>query len=327
MNKKEDLQRQLEEVEMKISELSAKENRNKVVENFATLATSDGTTNQRGVWDIKRKIFPKNKESLPFAKTDFEGKLVTSQKELKALYLKTFTSRLRHRPIKKGLENLKVLKEELCAKRMEMSKLNKSDPWKITDVTNVLSSLKNGKSRDPHGLINELFKPGVAGQDFQISFLTMANKIRDELFIPEFMEYANVVSIYKGRGSKMDLENDRGIFVVNLFRSILMKMVYNDKYTIVDGNMSDSNVGARKDKNIRNHIFVLNAVINESINKKSHGIDLQILDYKQCFDSLWMDECMNDLWEAGIKDDKLSLIYKMNEKTKMKVNPFWTVKK
>ena len=57
---KEDLQRELEEVELKISELSAKENRNKVVENFATLATSDGTTNQRGVWDIKRKIFPGN---------------------------------------------------------------------------------------------------------------------------------------------------------------------------------------------------------------------------------------------------------------------------
>ena len=133
---------------------------------------------------------------------------------------------------------------------MEMSKLKKSDTWKITDVTNVLSSLKNCKSRDPHGLIKELFKPGVAGKDFQISFLTMPNTIREELFIPEFMEYANVVSIYKGRGSKMDLENDRGIFVVNLFRSILMKMVYNDKYTIVDGNMSDSNVGARKDKNI-----------------------------------------------------------------------------
>ena len=46
---------------------------------------------------------------------------------------------------------------------------------------------------------------------------------------------------------------------------MLMNMVYKDKYTIVDGNMSDSNI-------------VLNGVINESINKKNHGIDLQILD-------------------------------------------------
>ena len=77
--------------------------------------------------------------------------------------------------------------------------------------------------------------------------------------------------------------------------------------------MSDSIIGARKYKSIRNHIFVLNGVINESINMKNHGIDLQILDNKQCFDSLWMEECMTDLWEAGTKDDKLALIYQMRK--------------
>ena len=69
------------------------------------------------------------------------------------------------------------------------------------------------------------------------------------------MKFANIVSIYKGKGSKMELENERGIFIVNIFRSIMMKIVYNDKYSIVDGNMSDSNVGARRAKNIRNHIL------------------------------------------------------------------------
>ena len=122
-------------------------------------------------------------------------------------------------------------------------------PTLVRDVLNkVLSSLKDEKTRDPHGLINELFKPGVAGEDFQLSFLIMANKIKKEIFVPKFMEYANIVKIYKGKGSKMNLENDRGIFIVNVFRSILMKMVYHDKYSIVDKNMSDSNIGARRGK-------------------------------------------------------------------------------
>jgi hypothetical protein len=103
----------------------------------------------------------------------------------------------------------------------------------------VLSSLKAGKARDPHGLLNELFKPDVAGTDFQTSFLIMGNMIQKKIFIPKFMEFANIISIYKGKGSKMELENDRGIFIVNLFRSMMMKMVYNDKYSIVDENMSD----------------------------------------------------------------------------------------
>ena len=35
------------------------------------------------------------------------------------------------------------------------------------------------------------------------------------------------------------------------------------------------------------------------------------MDYKQCFDSLWLEECINDLFEAGITDEKLALIYKL----------------
>ena len=49
--------------------------------------------------------------------------------------------------------------------------------------------------------------------------------------------------------------------MVTLFRSMLMKLIYNDKYDILDQNMSDSNVGARRGKNIRNHIFVINGII------------------------------------------------------------------
>ena len=58
-----------------------------------------------------------------------------------------------------------------------------------------------------------------------------------------------------------------------------MKLVYGDKYEMVDKNMSDSNVGARKSKNIRNHIFVLNGVINDVIrNPGREAIDIEILD-------------------------------------------------
>ena len=78
--------------------------------------------------------------------------------------------------------------------------------------------------------------------------------------------------------------------IVNVFRSILMKMVYIDKYNTVDKNMSDSNVGARRGKNIRNHIFVLNGIVNEAVNQKTPGIDIAIMDYRQCFDSLWIEE-------------------------------------
>ena len=92
-------------------------------------------------------------------------------------------------------------------------------------------------------MVNELFKPDVIGQDLFQSLLLLFNHIKETQNIPDFMELCNIVGIYKGKGDKMDLNNDRGIFIVNIFRSILMKLIYGDKYEIVDKSMSDSNIG------------------------------------------------------------------------------------
>ena len=161
------------------------------------------------------------------------------------------------------------------------------------------------------------------GKDFLQSLLLLLNQVKESLTIPDFMEFCNIVSIYKGKGEKGDLKNDRGIFIVNIFRAIMMKMIYRDKYEIVDKSMQDSNVGARKKKNIRNHIFILNGIINEALKNKDKPVDIVIVDYKQCFDSLWLDEVVNDLFEAGICDDKLALIYKLNSVNQVAVKtPF-----
>ena len=101
--------------------------------------------------------------------------------------------------------------------------------------------------------------------------------------------------------------------MVTICRTIIMKMIYKDKYPIIDQSMSDSNIGARKNKNIRNHIFVVNSVIHDLLSKKSNKqVDIMVLDYKQMSDSECLCECMNDLYEAGVKDDIFALIYEAN---------------
>ena len=114
----------------------------------------------------------------------------------------------------------------------------------------VLKSLKTKKTMDPVGLINELFKPPVAGRDVINSLLILSNKVRDEIEIPEFLELTDISSIYKNKGSKNDLNNDRGIFNVVTVRSIIDKLINTDIYDVVDSNMSDSNVGGRRGRNI-----------------------------------------------------------------------------
>ena len=83
-----------------------------------------------------------------------------------------------------------------------------------------MGDLKNNKSRDNDGLINEIFKKNVIGDDLKRSLLLMFNKLKQKQLIPIFMNYANITTVPK-KGCKLLLENERGIFRVSVVRYIL----------------------------------------------------------------------------------------------------------
>ena len=99
-----------------------------------------------------------------------------------------------------------------------------------------------------------------------------------------------------------------------------MRLIYLEKYKVLDSHMSDSQVGGRKGKSVRNHLWILNGVICDVLSsKKKTPIDLLIFDSKQCFDTLWVQECMNDIFKGGIQDDRFALLYNVNKQVNMAV--------
>ena len=120
-------------------------------------------------------------------------------------------------------------------------------------------------------------------------------------------------------GSMNELKNERDIFIISIYRAILMELLYNQKREIIEQNMSDSQVGSRK-KHIINHTWILNGIINENLkSKKNHPIDVGIYDVRQCFDGLWPEDCLNDFYAYGIQDSDLSLLYNGCQDIEIKV--------
>jgi hypothetical protein len=124
----------------------------------------------------------------------------------------------------------------------------------------ALSSLKNNKARDHSGYIKEIFKPGTIGSDLKSSLIIMFNILKKEKIIPIFMRISNITTVPK-KGSLTLMANERGIFRIDIVRSILMTIIYNDKYPVIDQNISDSQMGGRKGKGCRNNIFMVNVKI------------------------------------------------------------------
>ena len=204
--------------------------------------------------------------------------------------------------------------------KMKIAEATSSKLWTMSDLEAALRDLKTNKSRDPEGLINEIFKKDIIGDDLKMSLLFMFNKIKQNKLIPFFMNLANITTVPK-RGSRLKLENERGIFRVSVLRYILMRLMYNEKYPVIDINISDSQMGARKQKGCRNNIFIVNGIIHDVMSSKSKNpVLLQIYDYKQMFDAIHLEQAVSDIFNYGMDDDNLVLLYQANKEINMAVN-------
>ena len=151
----------------------------------------------------------------------------------------------------------------------------------------------------------------------------MFNLVKERHEYPEIFKVSNISSFWKLKGPKDDINNERGVFLVAKLRTILDKLIYNDKYDIIDKNMGDSNIGGRKGRNIRDHLFVVNAVLNDVTKSKKEDIDIQIYDVKKCFDKLWFSETQNDIYDVGVNDDQFIAIANSNKECKVAVKTPW----
>ena len=121
------------------------------------------------------------------------------------------------------------LKDELWKSRLEELRKVKTLPWNNFQLRKTLKSLKKNKTADPNGMIHEIFKEECLGKDLETSLLNLFNGIKETFFFPDFLLKQNICTIYKNKGSRLDMNNDRGIFILTAMKKILDKLIYFDK--------------------------------------------------------------------------------------------------
>ena len=302
-----------------IANKEAEENRNLIVKNFKKFSDNPESINLNEMWKQSKSLWPKTKAILPTAKRNHRGRIVSSPKEIKNVLSKEYKHRLRSRPIRPDMKSLKKRKKLIFKLKQKLSQLSKTQDWTMKDLEKALSDLKNNKSRDFEGLINEIFKNEVIGDNLKQSLLILLNKLKRNKMIPMFFNIADITTVPK-KGSVIEPKNERGIFRVSVIRAILMRLIYNMKYSTIDRNMSDCQMGARKNKGCKNNIFIVNGIIHEVLKKKKNkSVVLQIYDYSQMFDSIDLEQAMSDIFDVGIDDDTFALLHKANQEIHMAV--------
>ena len=109
----------------------------------------------------------------------------------------------------------------------------------MEELEDVLRTLKPNQSRDANDLVNELFQLRNIGDDLKKSVLLLSSNIKEEMHLPSTLRDAYISAIPKNRKNPLQLENQRGIFLVNKVKNIVMKLIYNSTIDEIEENLTE----------------------------------------------------------------------------------------
>ena len=112
-NKSPEIKKKIENIELTISNMEAKETRDKIIKNFEQYSNNPENVNLQAVWKVLKRIGPKHGSPMPIAKRNFRGKLVSTPSEIKKLLAKEYKQRLRDRPLRPDLGDLRDRRNEI----------------------------------------------------------------------------------------------------------------------------------------------------------------------------------------------------------------------
>ena len=104
----------------------------------------EGGMSSGKLWSLRKEICPQSRDP-PTAMMDLEGNLVTNAEKIKEMVVSAYVEGHKKRHTKEGMEDLKDMKERLSERLMELAKTNKTPPWEMSDVDEVLKDLKKKK--------------------------------------------------------------------------------------------------------------------------------------------------------------------------------------
>ena len=113
------------ELEKLIGDIHAEEGREKALK-FKQFSAQNGSVSVHEMWKLKKKLWPKNRETIPTGKFNHQGRLVTCPQDIKNVLTKEYRERLRPRPSHPDFKNIDVLKKESFKVKLEKATNNQS---------------------------------------------------------------------------------------------------------------------------------------------------------------------------------------------------------
>lgn len=278
----------------------------KIVEAIKHQGGVDSTT----FWIAKKKLMGKQIESAHII-IDENGVKQEDENKIKEVYKRYYENLL---STKAGETDEERKTEEVVAHVMEMMEKMSAimEPRKTTtkEVEDVVKSLDIKKSKDMRNWSNDMVEKG--GEEITKSLVKIFNIMDEKLDTPKEWESMEIVSINK-KGSKLLMTNKRGLFLTNIISKIYERVLKERNKDEIKKGMSEWQMGGIKNRSTIDNIMIIMSIVerNKYLGKNTY---IFYADAEKCFDRLWLDDGIAELWRCGMNMRDAIMVRKMNQR-------------
>ena len=304
------LRRRRKLVTKHIYEVEQEKYARKLTSTIENLRKNGGGMKEETFWEFKRKLERKKNEG-PNAMKNEKGERVEGKEEIlklyESFYKKLFKTKEARTSEEQDQENRinKKLNNIIQESKNQMPMMVGEEK-----IEKVVKELKRKKASDIDGWNNEMILEG--GIEMTKSLTSMVNKVNVEGQIPEQWELMKIKSIYKNKGSRQEMKNRRGIFLTSILSKVYEKVLMGD----IQLKESIYQNGGKKCRSTKDNWLAMNAVIdkNKRLNNSTY---LVFADAEKCFDKLWLEDCLVDMNEAGMREKEVQMILELNKRARI----------
>ena len=185
----------------------------------------------------------------------------------------------------------------------------------LKEIEDVIKKLDPKKAKDSSGWKNNMIKEG--GQEMVLSLAKIINEVDRQQMVPIEWWMMEILSTHK-KGDKMLMNNKRGLFLTNNNSKVYERVVKERNAESFKKGITKWQTGGIKNRSTVDNIFIITSIIelNRYLKKTTC---LLLTDAEKCFDKLWLDDRVFELWRCGTDVRDCMMIRRLNERAEVVV--------
>lgn len=182
----------------------------------------------------------------------------------------------------------------------------------VQEIKQAIANKKNGKSSTD--LKNEFLKKG--GDAMVTVMYSVIKTVWEEEEVPKQWNESYITSVWKKKGDRELMKNQRGISVSSTVGMIMEELLNNRILNTIT--FTQGQGGGIKNYSTFDHLFLLRAVITFSIKFNKKWI-LTFYDMEKAYDHAEREHMLHMLWNKGVRGKAWRLTMALNENLTAKI--------